>query len=40
MYLTVKLHIPLFIIQYILTFQLTSPSDLVLHDGCTSGSIH
>ena len=38
--MTVKLHMPLFIIQYILTFQLTSPSDLVLHDGCTSGSIH
>ena len=38
--MTVKLHIPLFIIQYILTFQLASPSDLVLHDGCTSGSIH
>ena len=40
MELTVKLHIPLFLIQYILTFQLASPSDLVLHDGCTSGSIH
>ena len=25
---------------YIYTFQFTSPSDLVLHDGCTSGSIH
>ena len=38
--MTVKLHIPLFIFQYILTFQLASPSNLVLHDGCTSGSIH
>ena len=33
-------NIYIYIYIYIYIFQLTSPSDLVLHDGCTSGSIH